>query len=102
MNTASVFARGAVAIIGVYRRLISPIFPPRCRFEPSCSEYAVMALDRFGLAKGSLLLVFRLARCHPFHAGGIDPVPRIYPYRHIVDGSSMPPDSSFESSSHSC
>jgi uncharacterized protein len=56
-------------------RLVSPALPPACRFYPSCSAYAETALRRHGAAKGSWLAVRRLARCHPFHPGGIDPVP---------------------------
>lgn len=58
-----------------YRRLVSPMLPSACRFYPSCSAYAEGALARHGVAKGSWLTVRRLARCHPFHPGGIDPVP---------------------------
>jgi putative membrane protein insertion efficiency factor len=64
-----------IAVISVYRRVISPLLGPRCRFLPTCSEYAVMALERHGLLRGSYLTVRRLLRCHPFHAGGFDPVP---------------------------
>ncbi|HYU56987.1 MAG TPA: membrane protein insertion efficiency factor YidD [Actinomycetota bacterium] len=56
-------------------RLVSVHLPPRCRFEPSCSEYALGALDRHGAARGSWLALRRLARCHPWHPGGFDPVP---------------------------
>jgi hypothetical protein len=64
-----------VGLVRVYQRLVSPLLPPSCRFYPSCSAYAVTALERHGAAKGSWLAVRRLARCHPFHPGGIDPVP---------------------------
>jgi putative membrane protein insertion efficiency factor len=64
----------AVAITG-YRRFISPLLPPRCRFLPSCSAYALEAVQVHGAARGSWLAVRRLSRCHPFHAGGLDPVP---------------------------
>jgi putative membrane protein insertion efficiency factor len=64
-----------VGLIRVYQRLVSPLLPPSCRFYPSCSAYAVTALERHGAAKGSWLAARRLARCHPFHPGGIDPVP---------------------------
>jgi putative membrane protein insertion efficiency factor len=63
-----------VAITG-YRRFISPLLPPRCRFLPSCSAYALEAVQVHGAARGSWLAVRRLSRCHPFHAGGLDPVP---------------------------
>ncbi len=64
-----------VLLVRAYRRLVSPLLPPACRFYPSCSAYAETALRRHGALKGSWLAARRLARCHPFHPGGIDPVP---------------------------
>jgi putative membrane protein insertion efficiency factor len=64
-----------VALIRVYQRLVSPVLPPACRFHPSCSSYAATAIERHGALRGSWLAARRLARCHPFHPGGIDPVP---------------------------
>jgi hypothetical protein len=62
-------------LVRAYRRLIAPGLPAACRFYPSCSAYAETALRRHGAAKGAWLAARRLARCHPFHPGGIDPVP---------------------------
>lgn len=62
-------------LIQGYRRLLSPLFPPTCRFTPTCSQYALTAIDRFGPVKGSWLAMRRITRCHPFHPGGYDPVP---------------------------
>ena len=68
--------RGILAgLIRGYQRLISPVLPPSCRFHPSCSQYALEAVTRYGALKGSWLATRRLARCHPFHPGGFDPVP---------------------------
>lgn len=70
-----------VLLVRVYQRLVSPLLPPACRFYPSCSAYAVTALQRHGAVKGSWLTVRRLCRCHPFHPGGVDPVPELTPKR---------------------
>jgi putative membrane protein insertion efficiency factor len=64
-----------IALVRLYKRLISPLLPPACRFYPTCSVYAVEALQRHGALKGSWLALRRLLRCHPFHEGGFDPVP---------------------------
>ena len=64
----------ATSLIEVYKYLISPILPSSCRFHPSCSEYAVDALKKYGLLRGTWLALKRIARCHPLSAGGYDPV----------------------------
>lgn len=65
-----------VLLVRAYRALVSPLLPAgTCRFHPSCSAYALGALERHGAARGGWLAIRRLARCHPFHPGGIDPVP---------------------------
>lgn len=61
--------------IRVYRAIVSPLLPASCRFHPSCSAYALQALEEHGAMRGLWLAARRLGRCHPFHAGGIDPVP---------------------------
>lgn len=68
-------ARLAVALLDLYKRFLSPLLPRACRFEPTCSVYAREAIERHGLARGLALSVRRLLRCHPFHPGGLDPVP---------------------------
>ncbi|MFL5449461.1 MAG: membrane protein insertion efficiency factor YidD [Gemmatimonadales bacterium] len=65
----------AAAAIRGYQLFLSPLLPPSCRFTPSCSQYALEAVTRHGALRGSWLAARRLARCHPFHPGGFDPVP---------------------------
>jgi putative membrane protein insertion efficiency factor len=62
-------------LISIYQIFISPLFPPSCRFHPSCSRYAAEAIDGHGALKGAYLSMKRILRCHPFNAGGYDPVP---------------------------
>lgn len=64
-----------VGLIQFYRYLISPWLGQHCRFEPSCSAYALTAVKRFGAWRGTVLAVKRLSKCHPWHEGGLDPVP---------------------------
>jgi len=64
-----------IFLIKVYQRTLSRVMPPSCRFYPSCSEYGVQALQKYGIFKGGWLTVKRIARCHPFNPGGYDPVP---------------------------
>ena len=68
-------ARALLAVIRFYRIAISPALPPSCRYTPSCSAYAVEAIEVHGAGRGSWLALRRLLRCHPFHRGGHDPVP---------------------------
>ncbi len=65
-----------MGLVGLYRWTISPLLGNRCRFYPSCSEYALSCLRHHGAAKGGWLTAKRLAKCHPWHLGGYDPVPR--------------------------
>lgn len=68
-------ARGALACIRFYQRIISPLFPARCIYTPTCSEYALQAVSKYGFVRGGFLAIKRILRCHPFHEGGYDPVP---------------------------
>ncbi|MGQ0712606.1 MAG: membrane protein insertion efficiency factor YidD [Gemmatimonadaceae bacterium] len=64
-----------IALVRGYQVVLSPLLPPACRYYPSCSAYAVEALEKHGALRGSWLAVKRIGRCHPFHPGGFDPVP---------------------------
>ncbi len=74
------FARAAtttlLSAIGAYRLVVGPWLPNRCRFHPTCSAYAAEAIALHGPARGGALALTRIGRCHPWHAGGVDPVPR--------------------------
>ena len=76
-------ARLLVLLVRFYQRFIGPGLPRACRYYPSCSAYAVEALSRHGAARGAWLATRRILRCHPFHPGGVDPVPdaRVRSYR---------------------
>jgi putative membrane protein insertion efficiency factor len=67
-------SRGLVLLLRGYQRWISPAFGQRCRYYPSCSEYAIQAVQRFGILRGTLLATWRLLRCNPWSHGGFDPV----------------------------
>jgi hypothetical protein len=67
--------RAVIGSIRFYQRFISPGLGPKCRYYPTCSAYTLTAIERYGVAKGSWMGVRRIARCHPFHPGGYDPVP---------------------------
>jgi uncharacterized protein len=67
--------RVLLALIGAYRLLVSPFLGANCRFYPTCSEYAAQAIDTHGAVRGSWLAIRRVLKCHPWHPGGVDPVP---------------------------
>ena len=64
-----------ILFVRFYQVVLSPLLPASCRYYPTCSVYAIEALERYGAARGTWLTIRRIARCHPFHAGGYDPVP---------------------------
>jgi len=68
------FKKSAIGIIKFYQRYISPLKKPSCRFYPTCSQYAIEAINRYGVFKGGYMAVRRILKCHPFHPGGYDPV----------------------------
>ena len=63
-----------IRAIKLYQRFISPLFPNSCRFYPTCSNYAILAIDKYGILKGSFLAFKRIIKCNPFHPGGYDPL----------------------------
>ena len=68
----------AIGLLGLYRATLSRVLPPRCRFHPTCSAYAMQALRRHGLVRGLLLTLWRVARCNPLFPGGFDPAPETF------------------------
>jgi uncharacterized protein len=64
----------ALQLLRAYKWAISPLFPPSCRYVPTCSEYAMEAVERYGALRGGMMAALRLLRCHPFAKGGLDPV----------------------------
>lgn len=83
--TPGPLARVLLLLVGGYRRWVSPLLGPRCRFAPSCSAYAAEAVTVHGAGRGSWLALRRIARCHPFHPGGHDPVPPVRPRSVTMD-----------------
>jgi hypothetical protein len=67
--------RLVLAVLRLYKRYVSPLLPPACRFHPTCSEYMYEAVDRYGVVRGGWLGIKRLSRCQPWNPGGYDPVP---------------------------
>jgi putative membrane protein insertion efficiency factor len=83
--------RIAVAPIIVYQRLISPLFPRRCKYEPTCSAYAAQAIGRYGILRGLVLAGWRLLRCNPWSHGGYDPVEAQTLFRQPPSSAARPP-----------
>jgi len=73
-KTNEIIVRALIRTIKIYQKFISPLLPLSCRFYPSCSQYALDAINKHGPFKGVLLATFRILKCHPFHPGGYDPV----------------------------
>jgi len=84
-------SRLILALLALYKRTLSPLLGSRCRFEPSCADYARIAVARFGALRGGLLGFRRLARCHPLCDGGFDPVPDTFTLRRPRNASRPPP-----------
>jgi len=64
-----------IGLIRVYQIMVSPLFPPSCRFTPTCSAYAITSVERYGVFRGGWMALRRIGRCHPWNPGGFDPVP---------------------------
>jgi putative membrane protein insertion efficiency factor len=75
VRSSRAIVRGLIYLVQLYRTMISPLRPASCRFTPTCSQYAVDALQEYGLLRGSWLATVRLAKCGPWHRGGWDPIP---------------------------
>ena len=75
MNVKNLPMKGMLVMLRFYKREISPMLPPCCRYTPTCSEYAMQAVEKYGAVKGGWLAAKRILRCPPFHEGGYDPVP---------------------------
>jgi len=86
-----------VALVRVYRFVLSPWIGGSCRYWPTCSEYALEALETHGAMRGTLLTVGRLARCHPYAAGGVDPVPQQFHWRCMCGSTHARPQSQVQS-----
>jgi putative membrane protein insertion efficiency factor len=92
-NTANPAAKASLGLVRAYQKLVSPLLRDNCRYYPTCSHYTYEAIEVHGAARGSWLGIKRISRCHPFHAGGVDPVPgtpdsRNDAQREIAKGSS--------------
>ena len=72
--TAAPVRKLLIGLIQTYRRFLSPMLPPTCRYEPSCSLYTVQAIEKYGVLRGLFMGILRVLRCHPFARGGFDPV----------------------------
>lgn len=81
LSTASLVTCLLLYLIALYKRLLSPLLGSRCRFHPTCSAYARVAISRFGPARGGLLAIWRILRCQPVCTGGVDPVPKRFVLR---------------------
>lgn len=74
--------KAIVFLLRLYKKFISPMLPPSCRFKPTCSEYAMEAFEKFGVLKGFYLSIRRVMRCNPYHRGGWDPVPDVFSFHY--------------------
>jgi putative membrane protein insertion efficiency factor len=90
----------ALSVLRAYKWAVSPVFLPACRYVPSCSEYAMEAIDCYGVARGSLMAIWRVLRCHPLAKGGFDPVVKLKVIRPTGCGVPVRSDGETELCSH--
>lgn len=88
----SVPAQLAIGLVRLYQKLLSPLLGPNCRYYPSCSHYAIEAVQQWGLGRGGVLALARILRCHPFHPGGYDPVPSQWSLQAVLGRSTFNSD----------
>lgn len=92
-----------IALIKFYRKCISPLFPPMCKYYPTCSSYALTAVQRFGFIRGSALAIWRILRCNPWSMGGIDYVPEKFTFKvKKFDYSSLYSENSEKNDTEDC
>jgi len=83
VNSSSAMAKKIlILLVRAYQLLVSPLLGAHCRFQPTCSRYMIDAIDRFGALRGTLLGLRRISHCHPWHEGGLDPVPELKKHTH--------------------
>ena len=82
VNSGGAMAKILISLVRGYRLLLSPFIGMHCRFQPTCSQYMIEAIDRHGSVKGTWLGLRRISRCHPWHEGGLDPVPELKTKKH--------------------
>ncbi|MBQ8123638.1 MAG: membrane protein insertion efficiency factor YidD [Ruminococcus sp.] len=90
-----------ISLVKLYKKLISPLSAPKCKFYPSCSSYAIDALQKFGAIRGSALAVWRILRCNPWSLGGIDYVPERFTFKvkNVGDLADLPDEWPYEDNS---
>jgi putative membrane protein insertion efficiency factor len=98
LNNAAKFV--TLQLLRIYKWAISPLFPPACRYVPSCSEYAQEAVELHGVLRGGRMALGRLLRCHPFSRSGYDPVPQLAREKSLLQGAKCAPSGSHQCSSY--
>lgn len=94
--------RVVIWLVNQYQRFISPLFPPSCRYYPTCSNYMLQSVQRFGILKGGIMGIARILRCNPFVRGGYDPVPKKFSLRTNMSWKDDPQENFFYDEEHQC